>query len=340
MGGVIKAGNLSVRQRAGFGASGPNSALEFGSLYLRPPATLSVGAGTRLRIRGDFIFENTDTNSIVTEFARFQMDGISPQRLEVGGQDLGPMTPLYRRNFGYSQLIVGSTNQPSLVQLVDMVNNGGRGPSGEPEALYLYGLEGQGLRLLSGSKLVLGGLNCYAAVNGQMVNLRTLVTSSTNSVAFDGGFIANMGGPRITGMTPAVTVTPPVNSVDVAFDMAINPTTFNTDDVSIIGPAGPITPLGVTLVSNNTYRISFSSQTANGAYTVHVGPDIDEQVANFHGMDQNGNGLPGETNDVFSGTFQVDGVPPAVANALSLQYGTRWRPSTAHRIQPIWNNAP
>ena len=340
LGGVIKAGNLSVLQRAGFSASGPNSALEFGSLHLRPPATLSVGAGTRLRIRGDFIFENTDPNSIVTEFARFQMDGITPQRLEVGSQDLGPTTPLYRANFGYSQLIVGSTNQASVVHLVDTLNNGGRGSSGEPEALYLYGLEGQGLRLLSGSRLMLGGLNCYAAVNGQMVNLKTLVTSSTNSVAFDGGFIANMGGPRIAGMNPSVTVTPPVSSVDVAFDMAINPGTFSTDDVSIVGPAGPITPSGVTLLSNNTYRISFSPQTANGVYAVSVGPNIDELAGNFHGMDQNGNGLPGETNDVFSGTFQVDGVPPAVVRALALQYGTRVGITFSKPVSPSFATNP
>ena len=323
LGGVINAGNLSVFQRAGFAASDPNSALEFGGLYLRSPATLSVGAGTRLRIRGDFIFENTDTNSIVTEFARFQMDGTTPQRLEVGGQDLGPTTPLYRRNFGYSQFIVGGTNQTSVVHLVDSLNNGGRGPSGEPEALYLYGLEGQGLRLLSGSRLVLGGLNCYAAVNGQTVNLKTLVNSSTNSVAFDGGFLGNMGGPRITGMTPSVAVTPPVSFVDVAFDMAINPATFSTEDVTIMGPSGPITPSEVTLVSNNTYRISFAPQTANGVYSVRVGPDIDELPGNFHGMDQNGNGLAGETTDAFSGTFQVDGVAPSVVRALALQYGTR-----------------
>jgi hypothetical protein len=322
-GGTIKAGNVSVLRRAGFSASGLGSALEFGGLYLRAPATLSVGAGTQLRIRGSFIFDNTDTNSIVTEFARFQMDGITPQRLEVGGQDLGPMTPEYRRNFGYSQLMVGATNQASLVQLVDTVNNGGRGPSGAPEALYLYGLEGQGLRLLSGSRLVLGGLNCYAAVNGQMVNLKTLVNANTNTVPFDGGFLANMGGPRITGMTPSITVTPPVSFVDVAFDMAINPATFGTNDVGILGPGGPIAPLGVTLVSNNTYRIAFAAQTANGIYTVRVGPNIDELAGLFHGLDQNGNGLAGEPNDVFSGSFQLDGMPPLVVRALTLQYGTR-----------------
>ena len=322
-GGVIRLGRLSVNRRTSFSASGPNSALQFASLYLRPPATLNVGVGTELRIRGDFIFENTDTNSIVTELVRFQMDGALPQRLEVGGRDLGPLTAAYRRNFGYSQLVVGSTTNGSIVKLVDTLNNGGRGAAGEPEALYLYGMEGQGLRLLSGSRLMLNGLNCYAAVSGQMVNLRSLIPAGTNSVVFDGGFIGDFGGPIITNMTPSVAVTPPVSSVDVSFNMALQASSFTADDVSISGPGGLVTVTGVSLVGGTTWRISFVPQTADGPYTVRVGPNIDEVAGNFLGMDQNGNGLSGEATDVFSGTFIIDGTPPALLGAYALQNGNR-----------------
>src|ERR1041385_7405043 len=183
------------------------------------------------------------------------MDGALPQRLEVGGRDSGP-AGFTTRNFGYSQLIVGNSNQTSVVRLVDALNNGNRGAGGEPEALYLYGMDGAGLRLLNGSRLVLNGLNAYAAVGGQVRSLRNLIPPGTNSVPFDGGFIANFDGPRVTNMTPSVAVTPTVSSVDVAFDLPIQATSFTTADVNITGPGGAILASSVSLVSGTTWRIS------------------------------------------------------------------------------------
>ena len=75
---------------------------------------------------------------------------------------------------------------------------------------------------------------------------------------------------------------------------------------------------------DNTYRIEFPAQTADGIYTVRVGPAINELAGNVAGMDQNGNGLGGETEaDVFVGTFAIDGTPPAVVGAFALQNGNR-----------------
>jgi hypothetical protein len=252
------------------------------------------------------------------------MDGAMPQRLEVGGRDVGPASTFAQGNFGFGQLIVGNTNQQSFVRLVDTLNNGGRGAAGEPESLYLYGLGGQGLRLFSGSRLLLGNINSYALVNGRSVNLRSLIPAGTNSVAFDGGFIANFGGPSITNMTPSVAVTPTVSSVDISFNIPIQASSFTTGDVRITGPGGSIAPTSVALVSGTTWRISFPAQTADGTYTVSVGPNINELAGNFLGMDQNGDGRSGDgTNDTFTGTFIVDGTAPNIVRALALQNGTR-----------------
>ena len=227
-------------------------------------------------------------------------------------------------NFGFGQLAVGNTNRQSIVRLVDTLNNGGRGAAGEPESLYLYGLGGQGLRLFSGSRLLLGNINCYALVNGRSVNLRSLIPAGTNSVAFDGGFIANFGGPAITNMTPSLAVTPTVSSVDISFNIPIQASSFTTGDVRITGPGGSITPTSVALVSGTTWRIIFPAQTADGTYTVSVGPTINELAGNFLGMDQNGDGLSGDgTNDTFTGTFIIDGTAPNIVRALALQNGTR-----------------
>jgi hypothetical protein len=323
-GGIVKLGNVSVFQRARFSASDPNSMLDFAGLYLRSPGTLTLGPSSLMRVRGDFRFENTDTNTITADLATMLMDGAVPQRLEVGGRDVGPAATFAQGNFGFGQLLVGNTNQQSIVRLVDTLNNGGRGPAGEPESLYLYGLGGQGLRLFSGSRLLLGSINCYALVNSRSVNLKSLIPAGTNSVVFDGGFIANFGGPSITNMSPSVAVTPVVSSVDISFNMPIQATSFTTADVQLSGPAGAITPTGVALVSDTTWRISFPAQTADGTYTVSVGPNINELAGNFLGMDQNGDGRSGDgTNDTFTGTFIIDGTAPNIVRALALQNGTR-----------------
>jgi hypothetical protein len=323
-GGIIRFGNVSVYQRARFSATDPNSMLDFAGLYLRPPGTLTLGASTVLRVRGDFRFENTDTNTITADLATLLMDGAVPQQLEVGGRDVGPAATFAQGNFGFGQLVVGNTNQQSFVRLVDTLNNGARGSAGEPESLYLYGLGGQGLRLFSGSRLLLGNINCYAQVNGRSVNLRSLIPAGTNSVAFDGGFIANFGGPAITNMTPSVAVTPTVSSVDISFNIPIQASSFTTGDVRITGPGGSIAPTSVALVSGTTWRISFPAQTADGTYTVSVGPNINELAGNFLGIDQNGDGRSGDgTNDTFTGTFIIDGTAPNIVRALALQNGTR-----------------
>ena len=323
-GGIIRFGNVSVYQRARFSATDPNSMLDFAGLYLRPPGTLTLSASTELKIRGDFLFENTDTNTITADLATLLMDGAAPQRLEVGGRDVGPASTFAQGNFGFGQLAVGNTNRQSIVRLVDTLNNGGRGAAGESESLYLYGLGGQGLRLFSGSRLLLGNINSYALVNGRSVNLRSLIPAGTNSVAFDSGFIGNFGGPSITNMTPSVAVTPTVSSVDISFNIPIQASSFTTGDMRLTGPGGPITPTSVALVSGTTWRVSFPAQTADGTYTVSVGPSINELAGNFLGMDQNGDGLSGDgTNDTFTGTFIIDGTAPNIVRALALQNGTR-----------------
>jgi hypothetical protein len=322
-GGLLRLGNASLSQYLTFNVSGTSSRLDSGGLYLRNAVVASVSGKATLQVSGDFRYENTDPNSIVVEGAYFQMDGALPQRLEVGGRDSGP-SGFTSRNFGYSQLSVGSSNQTSVVRLVDTLNNGGRGAAGEPEALYLYGMDGAGLRILNGSRLVLNGLNAYAFVNGQMRSLRSLIPAGTNSVPFDGGFLANYGGPRITNMTPSVAVTPAVSSVDVAFDQPIAAASFTPADVSITGPGGAIPATGVALVSGTTWRISFAAQSADGTYTVRVGPNINELAANLPGLDQNSDGLGGDgTNDTFTGTFVIDGTAPLVVGAYALQNGNR-----------------
>jgi len=339
-GGRIKLGNVDAWRQVRFTASGTGSKLEANGLLLRPVIELSVSGNSLLSVKGDFLYQNTNANNILVEGAYFQMDGAQPQRLEVGGRDSGP-SGFTSRNFGYSQLIVGSSNQTSVVRLVDTLNNGNRGAAGEPEALYLYGMDGAGLRILNGSRLVLNGLNAYASVSGQMQSLRSLIPAGSNSVPFDGGFIANFGGPRITNMTPAVAVTPVVSSVDVAFDQPIQASSFTLADVNLTGPGGALPATGVSLVGGTTWRISFAAQSADGTYTVRVGPNINELAANLTGLDQNQDGLSGDgTNDTFVGSFAIDGTAPTVVGAYALQNGNRVGLTFSEVVVPAFATNP
>ncbi|MBM3881077.1 MAG: hypothetical protein FJ387_15375 [Verrucomicrobia bacterium] len=338
--GAIRFGNASVTRRTQCSASGTGSRLDFASLYLRPPATLNVNNRALLNVKGDLRFENTDPNSLVVETATVQLDGAQPQTLEVGGKNLGP-TGASSRNFGYSLLIVGHSNQTSVVRLQDGLNNGQRGPSGESEALYLYGLDGQGLSLLNRSRLILNNVPVFAFLGGRMVQLNTLLSPTTNSLAFDAGFLANLGGPRITNMAPAGVLTPPLSSVEVTFDIPIEAASFTSSDVVLAGPGGPIAVGSVAVVSGNTYRIGFAPQAADGLYTVRIGPAIDEAAGNLSGMDQDSDGLSGEAGeDVFTGTFTLDAAPPVLVAAFALQNGARVGVTFDEPVAPAFATNP
>jgi len=321
--GSLLLGPVDVLQYTSLRAMDSGSRLNFAALHLHAPVRLSVGTRATCAVQGDFLFENTDANSIVIEGAYLQMDGTQPQRLEVGGKDLGP-TGATTRNFGYSQLIVGETNRASVVRLVDTIDNGNRGAGGDPECLYLYGMDSAGLRLLNGSRLILNGLKVYALVNGQMQSLANLIPAGTNSAPFGEGFIALTGGPKITNMVPAIALLPPVGSVEVSFDIPIDETSFSAGDVTMLGPGGAVPITSVTKIEGNTYRLAFVPQAASGVYTVRVGPGVDELAGNLTGMDQDGDGLSGEAEqDVFVGTFTIDGDAPQIVGAFSVQNGTK-----------------
>ncbi len=322
-GGTLLLGNLELNQYANIQAFDNGSEVRFQGLRFHSPAGLIATGNAHCRVQGDMSYDHSNPNSIVIDGAYFQMDGTQPQRLEVGGKDLGPAGAT-TRNFGYSQLIVGETNRASVVRLVDAIDNGQRGAGGDPECLYLYGMDGAGLRLLNRSRLILNGLKVYALVNGQMQSLASLIPAGTNSAPFDAGLIALTGGPKITNMVPAITVLPPVSSVEVAFDIPVVEASFTPADVTITGPGGGVQVTDVAKVDDTHFRLSFPAQTVSGVYTVRVGPGIDELASNLLGMDQDGDGLSGEaTADVFEGTFMIDGNAPEVLGAFALSSGTR-----------------
>src|SRR5262249_23514340 len=113
-------------------------------------------------------------------------------------------------------------------------------------------------------------------------------------------------GPFVTTLTAPVGIGP-IGSGDVGFDTPINPSTFTTGEVTIVGPNGVIPVSGVAVVdgtSSSHFTVSFPTQALAGTYTVTIGPDVTDLAG--HRMDQNVNGTPGENpGDLFVGTFTV-----------------------------------
>jgi hypothetical protein len=123
--------------------------------------------------------------------------------------------------------------------------------------------------------------------------------------------------PRITGNNMPDTFGPGLlGSAQVTFNEPIDPATFTPDKVaSFVRTTGATkddltaTLTSVTPVagSNNTsFNINFAATGTTGRYRLVIGPDIRDPAGNP--MDQNNNGVPGETTgDQYTINFNVAG---------------------------------
>src|SRR5205814_1140759 len=86
------------------------------------------------------------------------------------------------------------------------------------------------------------------------------------------------------------------------FSEAIASATLAASDVSFSGPHGAISISGISATVSNTFRVSFTSQTTSGIYSLTLGPDVSDLAGNL--MNQNNNATNGESvADAFTGQF-------------------------------------
>ena len=71
--------------------------------------------------------------------------------------------------------------------------------------------------------------------------------------------------------------------------------------------------------NDHEFQISFPAQTAAGAYTLTVGPDIQDWYGNE--MNQNRNGTNGEASDAFTETVRL--TAPGSTDLLSASRASR-----------------
>jgi subtilisin-like proprotein convertase family protein len=129
----------------------------------------------------------------------------------------------------------------------------------------------------------------------------------------------------VAGQTPAspfpLVLTPPgLTTITVTFNRGVKASTFTTADVTLTLPGGgTLAPTGVTdaTVGNtnlhDVWTLTFPQQTAEGVYTLTVGPSITD-LSNS-AMDQNQNLNPGQpgpapAGDAFQTQFGLTKIPP------------------------------
>src|SRR4051794_13211796 len=109
--------------------------------------------------------------------------------------------------------------------------------------------------------------------------------------ALEARTLLDSGGPRVVALTPTEVHNVAFDHIDVTFDGPIDGPTFTSQDVSMTGPAGTVTPTGIAPTGGNTYRVSFAPITDRGTYRVAIGPDVSDPTGKR--MDQDGDGTGG-----------------------------------------------
>jgi hypothetical protein len=142
-----------------------------------------------------------------------------------------------------------------------------------------------------------------------------------NGSAWGGGFawddirvLSNVDvfGAAVTNQVPGVVASGsgPLNAIRVAFDEAIDPSSFTPADVALYGPMGGLIAVTVSAVGgsgNTQFDLAFTNQTLRGVYRLTVGPNVTDLAGNA--MNQNGDALQG---DAYSGTVSLESTVPVL----------------------------
>ena len=132
---------------------------------------------------------------------------------------------------------------------------------------------------------------------------------------------ANSGltGPRVTNSVFGGARSGQFDRVWVAFSEGVNPATLTNATIAVNGPTGSIAVSAVIPVAgkNNTqFVLMFSrNQVRSGTYTLAIGPNVRNGTGNA--MDQNRNGILGETADRYTTTATLNGTSTASITAQS-----------------------
>jgi len=179
----------------------PNTWLDVdGSIFANADFDFNAPTGGLITVGQRFCFSHGNEDDLELADATVHFDGagilLQPQRLEVGGFDIGidfPCDSFDNDNFGIGQLIIGADDQPTIVELRDDMDNGNTG-GGNTEALYLFGPDA--LQIRNGSTLIINELNLYLCET--QTSIKEMFAKGVDEIPFDEGFI-RMGALPVVG---------------------------------------------------------------------------------------------------------------------------------------------
>ena len=213
--------------------------------------------------------------------------------------------------------------------------------SGNPntETRYTFGTT-QGLAVYNGRIYAAwsgdenGGANTKNRLDIRVAPMRYAVgpriVSSTMGVASPFSVtVPPPGGSSQINTPDPVTGIPRVNGFVVTFDRNVDPSTFTAADVQVsyLAPGAAaavlqgltnvlITPQDSNSLGATTFLVTFNPLTAVGTYSYAIGPAISDRIrsvttttTNGHAMDQNANGVAGETTDAYATPRPLNGTP-------------------------------
>jgi len=157
---------------------------------------------------------------------------------------------------------------------------------------------------------VLNSADSTSSVVGEVASGRLDVGRAINYLTATPEPTTDTAGPAVTGVTFLGTGSS-ISKARVTFSEPLTPTSFTYVDVSMTRPDGrPMTIWGVAPVagSNNTqFDVSFPTQSAAGTYSFSLGTDIRDAGGNL--LDQNRNGVAGESADRYTTTTSIGSAP-------------------------------
>ena len=115
--------------------------------------------------------------------------------------------------------------------------------------------------------------------------------------------------------TPATETLAPFNALTFTFDEILDPDSANVASFTGPGAVNLLSKITGTSVSGTDMTVSFTDQVVAGTYTMVIGPTIRDRNGNV--MDQDGDGIGGESEDVFTATVTVRS-PDLVVDSLTV----------------------
>ncbi|MGI9460271.1 MAG: Ig-like domain-containing protein, partial [Pirellulales bacterium] len=124
--------------------------------------------------------------------------------------------------------------------------------------------------------------------------------------ASGGELLIDVSGPYVVSSIASGVQSGTVDRVRLEFSESILGSSFTVADISgFVGPEGTVSVISVEQISGVVYDVTFAAQDVVGAYSLFVGPALEDIAGNE--MDQNLNGFSGEpVADVYVAGFEVD----------------------------------